>query len=66
MRLKFSNDMKPKFVTLMLLVILFLNLAFLGTLGSRRFEFTSQIKKFEKNLMSILEAHFITGVDQNN
>jgi len=61
MRLKFSNDMKPKFVTLLLLSVLFLNLAFLGTFANQRFELTSQIEKFEKNLMSVIETHFITG-----
>lgn len=60
MRLKFSKDMKPKFVTLALLAVLFLNLAFLGTFASGRFELTSQIERFEKNLMSIIETHFIT------
>ena len=53
--------MKPKFVTLLLLSVLFLNLAFLGTFANQRFELTSQIEKFEKNLMSVIETHFITG-----
>ena len=56
MNLKISKDMKPKFVTVVLLGLLLLNLTFLGSIGWERLDLISQFEKIEAGVLTLIQV----------